>query len=114
MIAPTNWEEMQNLKRLGAGDFVYSTELWAKIVSDFAIAFGLQLYDRSKLLEALIPLYHSCILSFVNKTSEMNTHETENNLENFSRVFETEKPYLVKNWDLSMRKDILGRANSTE
>ena len=47
----------------------------------------------------MIPFYHSRILSFVNRTSEMEIKECEEYFEGIMRVFEDEKSYLVGRWD---------------
>jgi hypothetical protein len=49
-------------------------------------------------MEALIPFYHSRVLSFVNKTLQMDTQGAEEYLEEINRVFETEKYYLIQRW----------------
>ncbi|MEJ2543592.1 MAG: hypothetical protein P8Y99_05945 [Calditrichaceae bacterium] len=50
-------------------------------------------------MEALIPFYHSRVLSYVNKTKDMETREAEEYLENINRVFEAEKYYLMQRWN---------------
>ena len=54
--------------------------------------------DKNKLIEALIPFYHSRVLSYVNKTQGLETRESEEYLENINRIFEREKYYLIEKW----------------
>ncbi len=81
--------------------FYYHSDLWARVLFNFAVAYKQGDIDRNKLLESLIPFYHSRVLSFVNKTMNHGIRETEEYLENIIRVFEAEKYYLIKRWDES-------------
>jgi glycosyltransferase involved in cell wall biosynthesis len=78
--------------------FYYKSDLWARILFNFAVAYRNNEIDRTKLLEALIPFYHSRVLSYVNKTKNLETRESEEYLENINRVFESEKYYLIQKW----------------
>ncbi len=81
--------------------FSYPSTLWARILFDFAVAYRQRESDegRHSLMESLIPLYHSRVLSFVNKTRTHTAREAEEYLENITRVFEAEKYYLIERWD---------------
>jgi len=78
--------------------FYYHSDVWARILFSFAIAYKQAVIDHEHLLEALIPFYHSRVLSFVNKTLKFGTLETEEYLENIIRIFEREKYYLIARW----------------
>lgn len=103
VLNPENWKAVEKLKELRKENFYCDSQLWARIVFDFAIAFNIQKIERDKLLQTLIPLYHSRTLSFVNTTSEMETRETEFIEEKLNRNFEAEKSYLIKHWDLASK-----------
>jgi len=96
---------MAEVERLGALEedaFYVRSQLWAKVLFDFAVAYkGCEGHDDEceALLEALIPLYHARVLSFVNKTRSHSAREAEEYLENILRVFEHEKYYLIERWD---------------
>jgi hypothetical protein len=104
-----NMEAVNKLKTINKDDFYFESTLWARIVFDFAIAFYLEDLERNKLLEALIPLYHSRTLSFVNTTSEMDTKEAEAIEERLNRNFESEKEYLIKHWDLKSKNSDISK-----
>ncbi len=93
------------IQRLAAEEerdrFSYPTTLWARILFDFAVAYKQRETEegRTALMESLIPLYHSRVLSFVNKTRNHTAREAEEYLENITRVFEAEKYYLIERWD---------------
>jgi len=103
VLASENWKAVEKLKKLRSDNFYCDSQLWARIVFDFAIAFNIQKIERDNLLQALIPLYHSRTLSFANTTSEMETRETEAIEEKLNRNFEAEKSYLIKHWDLASK-----------
>ena len=50
-------------------------------------------------MKSLVPFYHARILSYVNRTLQMDTREAEEYLENISRTFQHEKYYLIQRWD---------------
>jgi glycosyltransferase involved in cell wall biosynthesis len=79
--------------------FYYPSTLWARILFNFAIAYRNNNVDQSELISALIPFYHSRVLSYINKTKGMETREAEEYLENITRIFESEKYYLIQRWN---------------
>lgn len=79
--------------------FFYHSDVWARILFSFAVAYKQEVIDHDHLMESLIPFYHSRVLSFVNKTHAFGTLETEEYLENIIRIFEREKFYLVTRWE---------------
>ncbi|MFO7767876.1 MAG: glycosyltransferase [bacterium] len=89
-----------------ADAFYYPSNLWARVLFNFAVAYKNEEIDRDELLDALIPFYHSRVLSFVNKTLDYGTRETEEYLENITGVFEREKYYLMKRWDAPNGGDV--------
>jgi glycosyltransferase involved in cell wall biosynthesis len=92
-------ERLKDFKRVGS--FFYHSELWARILFSFAVAYKDRKDDRMEIMGALIPFYQSRVLSFVNKTKEMGTQAAEEYLEEINRVFETEKYYLIQRWNES-------------
>jgi len=83
--------------------FYYSSDLWARVLFSFAIAYRANLVNRDKLIESMIPFYHSRNLSFVNRTEKSSIKDAEEYLENITRVFEKEKYYLMQRWDTSVK-----------
>ena len=105
VLSIQNIQVIKELEKLKRDDFYYPSDVWARILFDFAISYRSEIVDRKKLIEALIPFYFSRTLSFVNKTSHMSTQEAELYLENINRVFEKEKYYLIQRWDESLKKN---------
>jgi hypothetical protein len=104
IIAEPELTEVSKSINSSEEDFYYSSDLWARILFSFATSYRNAEIDRQKIIEALIPFYHSRILSFVNKTKEKDIKDTEEYFENIVRVFEDEKHYLVQRWDKDERK----------
>ncbi len=79
----------------------YPSSLWARILFNFAVAYKTAEVEeeRAGIMEALIPFYHSRVLSFVNTTRNMALKDAEEYLENINRTFEGEKYYLIERWD---------------
>jgi hypothetical protein len=96
--------EIQKTKNIPKNEFYYRSDLWARILFNYAIAYRNYVVPKEQLIESMIPFYHSRILSFVNKTADKDTKECEEYFESIVRVFEAEKSYLVKRWDKNNRR----------
>ena len=104
VIPKPEFIEIKKTRQSPKDKFYYPSDLWARILFDFAIAYRNNEIPREQIIEAMIPFYHSRILSFVNKTGHMNIKECEEYFEDISRVFEKEKYYLIKRWDEDQKK----------
>jgi glycosyltransferase involved in cell wall biosynthesis len=92
--------ELQKIKNIqNTEQFYYPSNLWARILFSFAVAYKNNGIEHDKLLEALIPFYHSRVLSYVNHTKNLETRESEEYLENINRIFESEKYFLLERWN---------------
>ncbi len=96
--------ESKKLEKMSKDQFYYPSDLWGRILFNFAIAYRNGEFSQEQVIESMIPFYHSRILSFVNRTIHMETKEAEEYLENINRVFEEEKYYLIKRWDEDQKK----------
>ncbi len=96
-----------NAKKLPKDQLYFASDIWARILFNFAIAYRNNEIPREQIIEAMVPIYHSRTLSFINKTGQMNTLECEEYFEAINRIFEKEKYYLIKRWDEDLKK--LGR-----
>ncbi len=87
--------EIQNLKEK---EFDFPTDLWARILFDWAVAYRDEISGREQIMEALIPLYFGRTLSFVKRTKKMTTKQAEEAIEEDCMTFERTKPYLLQRW----------------
>ncbi|MEW6351907.1 MAG: glycosyltransferase [Thermodesulfobacteriota bacterium] len=78
--------------------FEFPTELWAKVLYDFACAYKTGAVPTDVLLGGLMPLFHGKTLSFAIETEAMNTHQAEEFVEEQCMQFERTKPYLFERW----------------
>jgi hypothetical protein len=79
--------------------FYYPSELWVRILYDYAVAYRYEVVPGQALLDSLVPFYYSRMLSYMNKTRDMGTRECEEYLDAIYRIYESEKSYLIKRWD---------------
>jgi hypothetical protein len=93
-----NLDKLNEVASLPRNGFEFPTELWARILYDFACAFKNQSAPEDDLVEALKPIFLGKTLSFVVETEPMNTHQVEEYIEDQCIQFEKTKPYLVERW----------------
>ena len=105
IIPGPEYMEINKLKQIkDKKQIYYSSDLWARVLFSYAIAYRTNLVDREKLIDSMIPLYHSRNLSFINRTEKSSIKDAEEYLENVTRVFEKEKYYLIQRWDASVKR----------
>jgi hypothetical protein len=101
--------DMAQVERIGtqARDrFYYPSDLWVRILYDYAAAYRYEALPRQILLDSLIPFYYSRMLSYINKTRDLGTRECEEYLDAIYRIYEREKSHLITRWD-GQRKTFL-------
>ncbi|MBW2171522.1 MAG: glycosyltransferase [Deltaproteobacteria bacterium] len=104
IIPAPEFADIRKTKEMAINGFYYPSDLWARVLFNFAIAYRNNEMALEQIIQAMIPFYHSRILSFVNKTTHMETRECEEYFESINRIFENEKDYLIKRWDEDQRK----------
>ena len=104
VLPPDEFAEIKKLTSLSKGDFFYPSRFWVRLLYNFAVAYRNGELPRQTLIESMIPFYYSRMLSFVNKTIDWETMDCEDYLEDIFRVYESEKPYLIRRWDKSKIK----------
>jgi hypothetical protein len=81
--------------------FDMECKLWSHILYDAAATYHCWQKNRFKLIELLTPLYYARVASFANTVMSMDDMQAEEEIEKQARIFEKEKPYLVKAWAMS-------------
>jgi glycosyltransferase involved in cell wall biosynthesis len=102
IIAEDNWKIIESLASMEVKDFIFKTEIWARILYDLAAAFHHWKGNRQLMLSLMTPLYFARVASFVNRTREMSNEEAEEVVEEQAEVFEQTKDYLIKRWDMDV------------
>jgi hypothetical protein len=90
---------LESIGRLSDEAFYFPSDLWVRIVYDFAIAYHKSTLHRDHLLKSMIPLYLGRLASFVKENRESSAKEVEKNIESLCETFEAMKPYLVEHWE---------------
>ncbi len=98
VLPPNTLLDLRRLTKLAPEDFRMPDELWAGIVYDFALAYRLRTLGRAHLLGALTPLYLGWVASYIREVSVLSHTDAEQRLEQFARVWEEKKPYLLSRW----------------
>jgi hypothetical protein len=83
---------------LGPDDFRFPPPLWARVISDFAVAHHERRLPRDHLLRALTPLYLGRVAAFVLETQAGSSPGADQALERVGSAFEAEKPSLSARW----------------
>jgi glucosylglycerate synthase len=98
VLSPDIYVKLHEIKEITLDLFTFPTDLWARILYDWAVAYR-DAKDTGSLMDALVPLYFGKTLSFIRKTEKMTTQQTEAAIEEECMVFESTKPYLIRKWE---------------
>jgi hypothetical protein len=83
---------------LAADEFQFPPPIWARVVSDFALAYHERRLPREHLLRALTPLYLGRVASFLLEAQGTQHSRLPNVLEAIGQAFEAEKEFLRARW----------------
>jgi len=98
ILSPDTFLELESRVACGRSAFHLTTDLWAKILFEFAAAFHCRKTMRDQVVEVLSPLYFARVASFINRTRNCSNAEAEAVVEEQAQVFELRKPYLIQLW----------------
>jgi glucosylglycerate synthase len=94
-------ETLAQLKQIAAKDidqFDFPSELWVRVLYDFAAAYHRTSIARDHILQALVPLYRGQLFSFLADHAQSTPEEMEADTEALCLEFEKQKPYLIERW----------------
>jgi len=97
ILSSSLYKEVKKLNE--ASSFKFDTNLWSKILYEFTIAYNTNNIDKTKILDALLPLYYAQLAFFIRETSSMSISQTEKVIEKLCQSFEEEKPYFLEKWN---------------
>ena len=101
ILSEDTFAELAIHAETGRTAFDLPTDLWVRILFEFAATFHHRTTARRQVIEVLSPLYFARVASFINRTRELSNAEAEAVVEEQARVFELRKPDLVDLWDNS-------------
>jgi len=90
------------LGRIGVWDpsrFYFPTDLWVRVLHDFALGWHRRVMDRQHLLQALTPIYLGWVASWAGETRQASAQAAEELEERVCLRFEALKPELSGAWD---------------
>ena len=90
--------QLYPLGLLGAEEFEFPPDLWARIVVDFAVAYHECRLPRDHLLRALTPLYLGRVASFLREVHAVASAQVPALLDILARAFEAETESLAARW----------------
>ncbi|MBC7189940.1 hypothetical protein H5U35_07010, partial [Candidatus Aerophobetes bacterium] len=100
--------ELEKVALLSRQDFNFPSQLWVKIIYDFAVAYKVFSATQEeenpsnspveKVVSSLVPIYFGRTASFVLETKDMSTSQAEEVVEKVCLQFEEMKPYLIERW----------------
>jgi hypothetical protein len=86
------------LELLGPDEFAFPPALWARVVSDFAVAHHERRLPRDHLLRALTPLYLGRVAAFLRDAWASPQAGLAGILDRIGRAFEAEQEHLAARW----------------
>jgi glycosyltransferase involved in cell wall biosynthesis len=92
------YNKLLEIKGIKKEVFTFPTDLWARVLYDWAVAYRDMMADQDMLMDSLIPLYFGKTLSFAQKTEKMTVQQAEEAIEDDCMIFEMTKPYLIQRW----------------
>jgi hypothetical protein len=94
---------LKEVTALNVMEFRLPIELWVRTIHEIALAYHHKTMSRTHILKSLTPLYLGRCVSFVNETVDSSAEEVEEKVEALCREFESQKIYLLANWDKSKK-----------
>lgn len=99
ILRPETFEELEACIDTGRDVFLISTDLWARILFEFAAAYHHRSTAKMQVIEVLSPLYFARVASFIRRVGDNSNEEAEAVVEEQARIFEIRKPYLLELWN---------------
>ncbi len=97
LTVPT-FAELEVHTSSGPAAFLLPTDLWVRILFEFAATFHHRQIGRQQVVEVLSPLYFARVASFMRRVRNLDETDAEAVVEEQARVFELRKPYLLEVW----------------
>lgn len=99
ILCEETFKELEIHVQTGRTAFDLPTDLWVRIVFEFAATFHHRRTARRQIIEVLSPLYFARVASFIHRARELSNQEAEAVVEEQAKVFELRKPDLLDLWD---------------
>jgi len=102
IIEPESYEQLaKNIRKLKkTGKVIFPSDLWAKILYDFAFTYQTWNRNRKRLIGIMVPLYFGRTAAYCHEVAELDAEQAEKVVEDQAKVFEELKPYLIKKYEV--------------
>ncbi len=97
VMLPSNRELIKQLVDRPGGAYRFSSELWARVVFDFAVVYNKGEGDPDKVVAALLPLYYARAAALMRETGSK-PETVEKAILAQADIFIRLKPYLIERW----------------
>jgi hypothetical protein len=98
ILTQANFSRAKEVASSGYEDYAFPSDLWAKVVFDFALAYNKSGLEKEEVISAMTPLYYGRTAGLVLETLEMTNAQAEEVIQAQARKFEELKPYLLERW----------------
>mgnify|MGYP001359667236 FL=1 len=78
----------------------FDAELWSRILYDFAYTYQQWERNKRRLVDIITPLYFGRVRSYCQQVMNMSSDEAEEVVQQQARIFEQNKSYLLKRFDI--------------
>lgn len=101
ILNPENWDGVrENLHQTGEREYQLelSSELWTRIVYDFAVVYNKGEGDPDKVVTSLLPFYYARKANVIRMAEEWNYAQYNEFIHEQADLFVELKPYLIERW----------------
>jgi glucosylglycerate synthase len=99
ILTPETARGVEILQQLSDERFGFPSELWVRVIYDFAAGFHREVVHRDHLLKSMVPLYLGWVASFFKENRGASASAVEEKIEGLCGHFEKQKPYLLERWE---------------
>jgi glucosylglycerate synthase len=98
ILRPDTFAQIRAIAAAEADKFHFDTELWVRMLYEFAASYHRTVISRDHILQALVPLYRGYLYSFLLEHRASSVDDMETDSEALCLEFERQKPYLIERW----------------
>ncbi|MBN1220643.1 MAG: hypothetical protein JXM69_17110 [Anaerolineae bacterium] len=98
ILTPDNLSHLEALATLPPDRFYFPSDLWARIIYDFAVVFNKGENDPYQIVQSLFPIYQGRLAAFGQEIAGLSLVAREGTISAQAVEFEETRPYLKKWW----------------
>jgi glucosylglycerate synthase len=98
ILTPDTRKQLKDIATAEPAKFHFNSQLWVKMLYEFAASYHRTTIARDHILQALVPLYRGHVYSFLQEHGDSSAEQIEADSEALCLEFERQKPYLIERW----------------